>query len=153
MDISCVFSGLALPLEAVDYFFMIIYLFFNQIVSRGGKGLCNHFEMPHDVQRCKISDESIRHALPMGEHIHIFAARSVIRLRVHCRRLHLNVLWMLNGVSFLSFFFFSFLGEGFGGLRHPWLGEDMDCFAAFPLFQPRSQHGTSPAHFWIAHKR
>ncbi len=24
------------------------------------------------VQRCKISDESLRHALPMGEHIHIF---------------------------------------------------------------------------------
>ncbi|KAL7375534.1 hypothetical protein ABVT39_019072 [Epinephelus coioides] len=54
------------------------------------------------VQRCKISDESIRHALPMGERINIFSAWTVIYLRVQCspcRRLHLNALWMLNGVS------------------------------------------------------
>lgn len=50
------------------------FFFFNQMVFRGGNDLCNHLEMRYDVQRCKITDESIRHALPMGEHIHIFAS-------------------------------------------------------------------------------
>lgn len=43
-----------------------------QIVFRGGNDLCSHLEMQYDVQRCKISDESIRHALPMGQHIPYF---------------------------------------------------------------------------------
>lgn len=62
---------IAIPaaLEAGDFLF-----FFNQMVFRGGNDLCNHLEMRYDVQRCKITDESIRHALPMGEHIHIFAS-------------------------------------------------------------------------------
>lgn len=116
------------------------------MVFRGGKELCNHLETPYDVQRCKISDESVRHALPMGEHIHIFAARSVIRLRVHCRRLHLNALWMLNGVS-VGFFFF--LERGSGGCVIRGWERTWTALQLFHCFSRASQHGTSPAHFGL----
>lgn len=135
---------IAIPaaLKAGDFFG-----FKPQMVFRGGNDLCNHLEMQYDVQRCKISDESIRHALPMGQHIHIFAARAAISLRVQCRRLQLNALWMLG------FFLFFFRSELFGGCVIRGWGKDMDCFAAFPLFQQRESARHLPCTFWIAHKR
>lgn len=87
------------------------------------------------VQRCEITDESVRHALPMGDHIHIFSSnhfsvQTVIDLRVQsspCRRFHTNALWMLNGGSCF------FWERDFSRLRHPWLGEEMGFFADFSL--------------------
>lgn len=52
--------------------------------------------------------------------------------------------------------FHVFWERDFRGLRHPWLEKKMDCFADLPLldcFNSQSQPGTSPADFWIAHKR
>lgn len=101
------------------------------------------------VQRCKISDESIiSHALPMGEHLNIASAGAVIYLRVQCspcRRLHLHALWMLKGD--LMFF-----GRGlFRGLRHPWLGKEMDIFT-FSIITLQSARYL-PSRFWITHTR
>lgn len=130
--------------------------FFHQMVFRGGNELCNHLKGDMTVQRCKISDESIRHALPMGEHIHIFTARAAIYLRVTVipvstfapkKKRVMDVEW--GG----SWFFWE---RAFRGLRHPWIGEEMGCMADFPLLhclkeRVRARH--LPGTFWIAHKR
>lgn len=53
--------------------------------------------------------------------------------------------------DFMVFLFF-FWKRAFRGLRHPWPGNEMDCFADFPLlhcFNRESQHGTSPADFFF----
>lgn len=73
-------------------------------------------------------------------------ARAVICLRVQCRRLHLNALWMLNGV----FFFSSFLGESFfGGCVIRGWERTWTAVQLFHCFNSASQHGTSPAHFGL----
>ncbi|KAF1380472.1 hypothetical protein PFLUV_G00164090 [Perca fluviatilis] len=48
---------------------------------------------------------------------------------------------------------FMFLGEGFRGLRHPWLEKKMDCFADFPLLHSFNSESHLPSRFGIAHKR
>lgn len=106
------------------------------------------------VQRCKIRDESIRHAMHMGEHMHISSAWVVIYLRVQCSPVST---FAPKRVMDVEWGFMMIFGQrAFRGLRHPWLGKKMDSFADSPLlhcFNSESQRGTSPADFGLHIKR
>lgn len=106
------------------------------------------------VQRCKISDESIRHALPMGEHIHIFSASLVIYLRVQCSVLPVSTFAPKRVMDVQ--WGFMFFGRGLlGGCVIRGCGKEMDCFADFShlhCFYSEKSARHLPSTFWIAHK-
>lgn len=96
------------------------------------------------MQRCGISDGSIRHALPTGE-AHPHFPSSGCDLFCVCRRLHLESLEMFS-VVFGGFF-------GGGKRAASFLAGERDglfCSAHFPLLHcsnGASHRGTSPARF------
>ena len=96
------------------------------------------------VQICKISDESINHVSPMGEHVHIFSAWAWIFPSTQCssslcQRLHLNASWMLNE-------FHIFGGEkDFRGLE-----KEMECFEEVSIFHCFDRGaGYRPSRFFV----
>ncbi|KAA8577509.1 hypothetical protein FQN60_015364 [Etheostoma spectabile] len=66
----------------------------------------------------------------MGEHINISSAWTVIYLRGTVRPVSTSAPKRVMDVEWG----FMFLGEGFRGLRHPWLKKEMDCLQIFHYY-------------------